>query len=85
MLIFLRCQVHMEIARIEEDEDRIEIAVQHLQKAMHLDNSGQYQEHLRLNFNRLSLYAMLYKSPERLEDQALMMIEQVIVQNKISS
>eukprot|EP00075_Anas_platyrhynchos_P026650 XP_027315903.1 cilia- and flagella-associated protein 46 isoform X2 [Anas platyrhynchos] len=76
MLIFLRCQVHMEIARIEEDEDRIEIAVQHLQKAIHLDNSGQYQEHLRLNFNRLSLYAMLYKSPERLEDQALMMIEQ---------
>lgn len=75
----------MEIARIEEDEDRIEIAVQHLQKAIHLDNSGQYQEHLRLNFNRLSLYAMLYKSPERLEDQALMMIEQVIVQNKISS
>ncbi|XP_032047141.1 cilia- and flagella-associated protein 46 [Aythya fuligula] len=76
MLILLRCQVHMEIARIEEDGDRIEIAVQHLQKAIHLDNSGQYQEHLRLNFNRLSLYAMLYKSPERLEDQALMMIEQ---------
>ncbi|KAM9188465.1 cilia- and flagella-associated protein 46 [Mergus octosetaceus] len=76
MLILLRCQVHMEIARIEEDEDRIEIAVQHLQKAIHLDKSGQYQEHLRLNFNRLSLYAMLYKSPERLEDQALMMIEQ---------
>ncbi|XP_035186668.1 cilia- and flagella-associated protein 46 isoform X3 [Oxyura jamaicensis] len=76
MLILLRCQVHMEIARIEEDEDRIEVAVQHLQKAIHLDNSGQYQEHLRLNFNRLSLYAMLYKSPERLEDQALMMIEQ---------
>ncbi|XP_075360371.1 cilia- and flagella-associated protein 46 isoform X8 [Mycteria americana] len=76
MLILLRCQVHMEIARIEEDGDRIEAAVEHLQKAIHLNNSGQYQEHLRLTFNRLRLCTMLYKSPERLEDQAVMMIEQ---------
>ncbi|XP_074731741.1 cilia- and flagella-associated protein 46 [Strix uralensis] len=76
MLILLRCQVHMEIARIEEDEDRIEVAVEHLQKAIHLNNSGQYQDHLRLTCNRLRLCTMLYKSPERLEDQAVMMIEQ---------
>ncbi|KAM7102431.1 cilia- and flagella-associated protein 46 isoform 6-T6 [Ciconia maguari] len=76
MLILLRCQAHMEIARIEEDGDRIEAAVEHLQKAIHLNNSGQYQEHLRLTFNRLRLCTMLYKSPERLEDQAIMMIEQ---------
>uniref|UniRef100_A0A8D0KYF1 Cilia and flagella associated protein 46 n=1 Tax=Strix occidentalis caurina TaxID=311401 RepID=A0A8D0KYF1_STROC len=76
MLILLRCQVHMEIARIEEDGDRIEVAVEHLQKAIHLNNSGQYQDHLRLTFNRLRLCTMLYKSPEHLEDQAVMMIEQ---------
>uniref|UniRef100_A0A8C0FKY2 Uncharacterized protein n=1 Tax=Bubo bubo TaxID=30461 RepID=A0A8C0FKY2_BUBBB len=76
MLILLRCQVHMEIARIEEDGDRIEAAVEHLQKAIHLNNSGQYQDHLRLTFNHLHLCTMLYKSPERLEDQAVMMIEQ---------
>ncbi|XP_064320516.1 cilia- and flagella-associated protein 46 isoform X4 [Phalacrocorax carbo] len=76
MLILLRCQVHMEIARIEEDGDRIEAAVEHLQKAIHLNNGGQYQEHLRLNFNRLRLCTMLYESPERLEDRAVMMIEQ---------
>ncbi|XP_059677369.1 cilia- and flagella-associated protein 46 [Gavia stellata] len=76
MLILLRCQVHMEIARIEEGGDRIEAAVEHLQKAIHLNNSGQYQEHLRLTFNRLRLCAMLYKSPERPEDRAVMMIEQ---------
>ncbi|XP_009978364.1 PREDICTED: tetratricopeptide repeat protein 40-like, partial [Tauraco erythrolophus] len=75
-LILLRCQVHMEIARIEDDEDRIEAAVEHLQKAINLNNSGQYQEHLRLAFNRLHLCTMLYKSPERLEDRAVMMIEQ---------
>uniref|UniRef100_A0A8B9PKF6 Cilia and flagella associated protein 46 n=1 Tax=Apteryx owenii TaxID=8824 RepID=A0A8B9PKF6_APTOW len=76
MLILLRCQVHMEVARIEEDEDRIEAAIEHLQKAIHLDNNGQYQEHLRVTFNRLRLCTMLYRSPERLEDQAVMMIEQ---------
>ncbi|XP_010175656.1 cilia- and flagella-associated protein 46, partial [Antrostomus carolinensis] len=76
MLILLRCQVHMEIARIEEDGDRIEAAVEHLRKAMHLNNSEQYQEHLRLTFNRLRLCTVLYKSPEHLEDQAVMMIEQ---------
>ncbi|XP_009877634.1 PREDICTED: tetratricopeptide repeat protein 40, partial [Apaloderma vittatum] len=76
MLILLRCQVHMEIARIEEDGDRIEAAMKHLQKALHLNNGGQYEEHLRLTFNRLRLYAMLYESPEHREDRAVMMIEQ---------
>ncbi|KAG6935922.1 cilia and flagella associated protein 46 [Chelydra serpentina] len=76
LLILLRCQVHMEIARIEEDEDRIEAAMEHFQKAIYLDNSGQYQEHLKMAFHRLHLCTMLYKSPERLEDQAIMMIEQ---------
>ncbi|XP_074855679.1 cilia- and flagella-associated protein 46 [Carettochelys insculpta] len=76
LLILLRCQVHMEIARIEEDEDRIETAMEHFQKAIYLDNNGQYQEHLKMAFHRLHLCTMLYKSPERLEDQAIMMIEQ---------
>ncbi|XP_009995846.1 PREDICTED: tetratricopeptide repeat protein 40 [Chaetura pelagica] len=75
-LILLRCQVHMEIACIEEDEDRLEAAVAHLQKAVHLDTSGQYQEHLRLRLNRLCLCTGLCKSPGRPEDQAIMMIEQ---------
>ncbi|RMB92507.1 hypothetical protein DUI87_31057 [Hirundo rustica rustica] len=74
MLILLRCQVHMEIARIEEDEDSLEAALEHLQKAMHLNNSGQYQEYL--SFNCLRLSAMLYESRGHLEDQAVMLIEQ---------
>uniref|UniRef100_A0A7M4EJE2 Cilia and flagella associated protein 46 n=1 Tax=Crocodylus porosus TaxID=8502 RepID=A0A7M4EJE2_CROPO len=76
LLILLRCQVHMEIARIEENGDRIEAAMEHLKKAIYLDNNGQYQELLKMAFNRLHLCTMLYKSPERLEDQAVMMIEQ---------
>lgn len=85
MLILLRCQVHMEVARIEEDGGRLEAAVEHLQKAIHLNNSGQYQEHLRLSFNRLRLSAMLYELPERLEDRAVMLIEQVSMMNKVCS
>uniref|UniRef100_U3JF47 Uncharacterized protein n=1 Tax=Ficedula albicollis TaxID=59894 RepID=U3JF47_FICAL len=76
MLILLRCQVHMEIARIEEDGERLEAALEHLQKAMHLNSSEQYGEHLRLSFRRLHLSAMLYESPEHREDQAVMLIEQ---------
>lgn len=75
----------MEIARIEEDGDRLEAALEHLQKAIHLNSSGQYQEHLRLRFNRLRLSAMLYELPECLEDQAVMLIEQVSRTNKVCS
>uniref|UniRef100_A0A8D0H4W8 Cilia and flagella associated protein 46 n=1 Tax=Sphenodon punctatus TaxID=8508 RepID=A0A8D0H4W8_SPHPU len=76
LLILLRCQVHMEIARMEEDEDRIEAAMEHLHKAIYLDNNGQYYDYLKMAYHRLHLCTMLYKSPERLEDQANMMIEQ---------
>ncbi|NWH82317.1 CFA46 protein, partial [Piaya cayana] len=76
LLSLLRCQVHMEIARIEESDDRIEAAMEHLQKAIRLDSSGQYQEHLRLTLKRLQLCSMLYKSPERPEDRAVIIIEQ---------
>ncbi|XP_013916051.1 PREDICTED: cilia- and flagella-associated protein 46 [Thamnophis sirtalis] len=76
MLILLRCQVHMEIARIEEKSDRVETAMEHLEKAIKLDNNGQYHEYLKMAFHRLSLNTMLYKSLERLEDQASLMIEQ---------
>ncbi|XP_054238278.1 cilia- and flagella-associated protein 46 [Indicator indicator] len=75
MLILLRCQVHMEIARIEEDGDRIEAAVEHVQKAIHLDKKGQHQEYLRLTLNRLHLCTVLHKSPQRPEDRAAVLIE----------
>lgn len=76
-MVLLRCQVHMEMARIEEDEDRLEPALEHLQKAMGLDSQGLYQEKLKMAFNRLRLCSMLYQSPERAEDKAIMAIEQV--------
>ncbi|XP_019062592.1 cilia- and flagella-associated protein 46 isoform X2 [Fukomys damarensis] len=76
LMTLLRCQVHMEMACIEEDEDRLEPAMEHLQKAMSLDSLGLYQDKLRTAFNRLRLCTMLYQSPEHAEDKAIMAIEQ---------
>ncbi|XP_025774064.1 cilia- and flagella-associated protein 46 [Puma concolor] len=76
LMVLLRCQVHMEMVHIEEDEDRLEPAMRHLQKAMRLDSLGLYQDQLRMAFNRLYLCTRLYQSPERAEDKAVVAIEQ---------
>uniref|UniRef100_A0A287BAS2 Cilia and flagella associated protein 46 n=1 Tax=Sus scrofa TaxID=9823 RepID=A0A287BAS2_PIG len=76
LMVPLRCQVHMEVAHIEEDADRLEPAMEHLRKAMLLDSLGLYQDGLRTAFNRLRLCTMLYQTPERAEDKATMAIEQ---------
>uniref|UniRef100_H0XQW3 Cilia and flagella associated protein 46 n=1 Tax=Otolemur garnettii TaxID=30611 RepID=H0XQW3_OTOGA len=76
LMTLLRCQVHMEVAHIEEDQDRPEPAMEHLLKAMHLDSMGLYQDKLQMAFSRLHLCTMLYQVPERDEDRATMAIEQ---------
>ncbi|XP_014649525.1 PREDICTED: cilia- and flagella-associated protein 46 [Ceratotherium simum simum] len=76
LMVLLRCQAHMEMACIEEDEDRLEPAMEHLQKAMRLDSLGLYQDKLWRAVNRLRLCTMLYQSPTRPEDKATMAIEQ---------
>ncbi|KAM4636947.1 cilia- and flagella-associated protein 46 [Discoglossus pictus] len=72
----LRCQIHLEIAQAEEDDDRIEVALKHIQKALILDNNGPYHNFLKTYLHRLQLSVMLYKKPERLEDKAALIIEQ---------
>ncbi|XP_057591801.1 cilia- and flagella-associated protein 46 [Hippopotamus amphibius kiboko] len=76
LMVQLHCQVHMEVAHIEEDEDRLEPAMQHLKKAMLLDSLGLYQDKLKLAINRLHLCTLLYQVPERAEDKATLAIEQ---------
>ncbi|KAK2099309.1 hypothetical protein P7K49_024760 [Saguinus oedipus] len=75
-MTLLRCQVHMEMAQIEEDEDRLEPAMEHLWKATHLDSLGLYQDQLQMASTRLRLCTMLYQAPEHAEDKAIMAIEQ---------
>ncbi|XP_012590268.1 PREDICTED: cilia- and flagella-associated protein 46 [Condylura cristata] len=76
LMVLLRCQVHMELAHIEEDEDRLEPAMVHLQKALQLDSLGLHRETLLMALNRLRLCTELYQTPERPEDRAVLAIEQ---------
>ncbi|XP_071987329.1 cilia- and flagella-associated protein 46 isoform X2 [Engystomops pustulosus] len=76
LLTVMRCQIHLEIAQIEEEEDRVELAIKHLEKALTLDGNEQYQNHLKTFLHRLQLRATLYTKPQRAEDQAAMIIEQ---------
>ncbi|XP_058291859.1 cilia- and flagella-associated protein 46 isoform X10 [Hylobates moloch] len=77
LMTLLRCQVHMEMAQIEEDEDRLEPAMEHLRKAARLDSLGLYQDRLQMASTRLRLCTTLYQAPERAEDKAIMAVEQV--------
>lgn len=76
-MILLRCQVHMEMAYIEQDDDRVEPAIEHMQKAMRLDSLGIYKDKIKITYRQLQLGTMLYQSPDRPEDKATMAIEQV--------
>ncbi|XP_031761821.1 cilia- and flagella-associated protein 46 isoform X2 [Xenopus tropicalis] len=76
LLTVLRCQIHLEVAQIEEDEDRIESAIKHVEKALIFDDGAAYQNYLKSYLHRLQLRAMLYSTPEGLEDRATMIIEQ---------
>lgn len=78
LLVLLRCQVHVELAHIDEDEDRPEPAMEHLRKAVLLDSRGHYREELGAALSRLRLCTSLYQSPERAEDKAIVAVEQVL-------
>lgn len=84
-MILMRCQVHMEMAYIEQDDDRVEPAIEHMQKAMRLDSLGRYTDKIKITFRRLQLSTLLYQSPDRPEDKATMAIEQVQTQPIVCS
>ncbi|XP_035810814.2 cilia- and flagella-associated protein 46 isoform X2 [Amphiprion ocellaris] len=75
MLLEMRCQVHSELAAIEEEEGHLEASLTHLQRAMLLDN-GTQQERLSSAFRLLQLRRMLYETPPRTEDKAAMLMQQ---------
>ncbi|XP_048865345.1 cilia- and flagella-associated protein 46 isoform X2 [Brienomyrus brachyistius] len=75
-LLELRCQIHSEVGEAEAEEDRLESALEHLQKALHLDERGLYQERLSTVLHQLQIQSMIYKTPEKEEDQAALLIDQ---------
>ncbi|XP_053477642.1 cilia- and flagella-associated protein 46 isoform X1 [Ictalurus furcatus] len=76
MLLDMRCQIHAELAAIEEEAERLEHAIQHLHTALGLDESGQFQQRLSFSLHLLQLRSKLYSTPTRPEDQAAMLIQQ---------
>ncbi|XP_069140158.1 cilia- and flagella-associated protein 46-like isoform X2 [Argopecten irradians] len=76
LLISLRCQVHTELAKCEEDQEQIQVAMDNLKKALALDDGNVYHERLEVSLRRLELRSQLYQQPERPEDMAAMIIEQ---------
>ncbi|XP_071337384.1 cilia- and flagella-associated protein 46 isoform X2 [Trachinotus anak] len=75
MLLEMRCQVHSELAVIEDEEGRLEASMTHLQKAMLLDN-GTQRERLSSALHLLQLRGTLYQIPSRTVDKAAMLMQQ---------
>ncbi|XP_059214821.1 cilia- and flagella-associated protein 46 [Centropristis striata] len=75
MFLEMRCQVHSELAVIEEEEGRLQASLTHLHKAMQLDN-GTQRERLSSAFRLLQLRGTLYQTPSRAEDKAAMLMQQ---------
>nr|CAB3230219.1 tetratricopeptide repeat protein 40 [Phallusia mammillata] len=76
MQVTLRCQVHTELAKCEEAVEQVEAAVKHVNKALQLDDTGFYHERLHTMLHRLQLSTQLYRTPDRSEDVAAIIIEQ---------
>ncbi|XP_070772644.1 cilia- and flagella-associated protein 46 [Enoplosus armatus] len=76
MWLEMRCQVHSELAVIEEEEGRLEASLTQLRKAMLLDN-GTQRERLSSALHLLQLRGTLYQTPPRTEDKAAMLLQQV--------
>ncbi|CAJ1066948.1 LOW QUALITY PROTEIN: cilia- and flagella-associated protein 46 [Xyrichtys novacula] len=75
MMLEMRCQVHSELAVIEEEEGRLQAALTHLQKASLLDN-GTQRERLSSALHLLHLRGILDQTPPRSEDKAAMLMQQ---------
>ncbi|KPP75006.1 hypothetical protein Z043_105779, partial [Scleropages formosus] len=76
LLLEMRFQVHNEISEMEVEEDHLECAIEHLEKAMRLDEEGMHRERLSATLRQLRARRSLYEMPDRAEDRAALLIEQ---------
>lgn len=78
----LRCRVHFELAKCNEEIEQLQSAEHHLLKALAFDDGGIHKEQLLHSLNRLRLRAELYVTPELVDDQVGMILEQCVVGGK---
>ncbi|XP_063723597.1 cilia- and flagella-associated protein 46-like isoform X4 [Symsagittifera roscoffensis] len=76
LLRLMRCQVHTELAKCEEDVEQNQVAIEHIKKAMLLDDEGQYVERHENSLERLEMRITLYDTPE----DPLLLAAQIIEQ-----
>lgn len=73
----MRCQIHSEMALIEEEEGRLEASLTHLQKAIKLD-TGSQRERLSRALHLLQLRGTLNQNPSCNTDKAAVLLQQVL-------
>ncbi|XP_067242183.1 cilia- and flagella-associated protein 46 [Chanodichthys erythropterus] len=73
MLLDVFSQVHAELAALDEEDEKLESAMKHLEKALQLDS---HSEHLSSSLRLLQLRSSLHSTPTRTEDQAAKLIQQ---------
>nr|XP_055025478.1 cilia- and flagella-associated protein 46 isoform X3 [Misgurnus anguillicaudatus] len=70
------CEIHAELADIEEEDDRLEAAMKHVERALQLDQRGLYTEHLSFTLHLLQLRSSPHITPKRPEERAAQLIQQ---------
>ncbi|XP_026079139.1 cilia- and flagella-associated protein 46 [Carassius auratus] len=73
LLLDVLCQVHTELAVIDEEDEKLESAMKHLQKALELDPLSQ---HLSSSLQLLQLRSSVHSAPTRAEERAAKLIQQ---------
>lgn len=76
MFLEMRCEIHSELALIEEEDGCLAASVTHLQKALQLD-SGSLRERLSSALSLVHLKQNLNWILTRAEDKAAMLLLQV--------
>lgn len=80
LLLDVLCQVHAELAAIDEEDEKLESAMKHLEKALELDPHSQ---HLSSSLRLLQLRSSVHSTPTRPEEHAAKLIQQVLHRHDI--
>lgn len=77
MFLEMRCQIHSELALIEEEDGCLHTSLTHLQKALQLDD-GSLRERLLSALSLVQLKRNLNWTLTRAEDKAAMLLLKVL-------
>ncbi|KAL3317695.1 Cilia- and flagella-associated protein 46 [Cichlidogyrus casuarinus] len=70
-------QAHFALALAQIDCGQLQIATENFEKALHLDLNGEFKDQLIYLMKKVESRKEIYKTPERPEDKARQLIEQV--------